>query len=79
VVTGDHILDYTGKNVTDMRLTVSGGRAVIECVGIILGSLREALLEDLVFLPEIKSSLFARDKIKVGRNLVKHNVSPYGI
>ena len=63
VVSRNHILDNTGKNVAYVRLAVCCGGAVIECV--VFASLADinAFFENFVCFPELSGSLFALNKI----------------
>ena len=64
-VSGNHILDNSGQNVTDVGFAVCGGRAVIEGVGGAALSGFDASLENLIFFPEFKHSFFSFDEIKI--------------
>ena len=69
LVSGNHILNNSGQNVTDVRLTVCGRRAVEE--GVIFTTLADvnALTEDVVFLPESTRLLFSLNEIQIRRDL----------
>ena len=65
VVSGDHILDYSGKNVADMRLTVCGRGAVEEGVILTLLATLDRLLKNAALLPEFSRLLFSLNEIQV--------------
>ena len=64
-VSGDHILDNSGQNVTDVRLAVGGRRAVVKRVGRAALAVLDALLKDVVLLPEVEDGLLMAYEIKV--------------
>jgi hypothetical protein len=65
LISGNHILNYSGENVADVGLTVCGRGAVKE--GVVLAALTDSdrLLEDLVVLPELSGLLFSLNEIQV--------------
>ena len=65
-VTRDHILDYAGKHMADMGLSVCCRRAVIEYIGLSFSSALNTLFKDLLILPEFLYFFFSADKIQVG-------------
>ena len=67
----DHVLDDTGQDVTDVRFTVRGGRAVIEDVGR-TAVLLFGFLKDVRVVPELRDFVFTLHKIEVrGHFLIK--------
>ena len=72
-VSWNHILDNTCKYVSDMRLTVSCRRSVIECICLSFFAVINTLLENVIVSPELLCLLFSLDKIQVRCNfLVNH-------
>ena len=65
VVSGNHILDYSGKNVADMRLTVCGRGSIKE--GVVFSTLTklDRLLENALILPELSCLFFSFNEIQV--------------
>ena len=51
-VSRNHILDYTGKYMADVRFAVCSGRSIIECIGFSFFSVLHTFLKDMVFFPE---------------------------
>ena len=62
-VPGDHILDDTGKHVTNMGLTVCSGRSVIKSIGRSFLSVFHAFLENVIFAPELFNFFLAIYKV----------------
>ena len=58
LVSRDHIFDNTGKNMTNMRLSISGRRAVVKGVCLPFLSVFHALFKNLVLFPEFLYFLF---------------------
>ena len=65
MVTRDHVLDDARQNVSDVRLAVRCRRSVKEHVRGISLSLFDALLKDIVVLPEFGGLFFPLNKIHV--------------
>ena len=72
LISRDHILDNTGKNVADVRLTVRCRRSVIKCICRKLLLLVYTLLKYLVLVPKLKYLIFVLGKVKFCGNLVVH-------
>ena len=75
VVTRYHILDYTGENVTYVRLAVSCRRPVIESIFALTLVCFKLLFKYFVVVPEFQRFVFALYEIHVCRHLVIHNSS----
>ena len=65
LVSGDHILDNTCKNVSNVGLAVCRRRSVIESIGRASFALLNTLLKDPIVFPELLYFLFAFHEIKV--------------
>ena len=65
LVTGNNVLHNTGKNMTDMGLTVSRRRSVIECEAFSAATGRNALCKNVVLLPELGNFLLAGKEVQV--------------
>ena len=76
LVARDHILYNSRQHVADMRLAVCGRRAVIESESLRIFTRVDALLENVVLVPEIEHLLLAVDELKIRRYLVVHNSYP---
>ena len=63
--------------MTDMGLSVGGGRSVIECVNLPVLPLLHTLLEDLVVFPELLYILFSFHKVQVCRNFLVHHITSF--
>ena len=61
----DHVLDDTCEHVSDMRFAVCCRRAVVEDVVRASLALFDALLEDVVVIPELLDFLLTADKIHI--------------
>ena len=72
LITGDHILDYSGKHVADVGLAVCGRRTVEEGEVFLSLSKLNALAKNVLFLPEGAYCLFTLDEVEVRRNLFIH-------
>ena len=64
-VARNHILYNTGKHMTYMRLTVSGGRAVIEYIGLITLALGYALFKYIFVFPKFFNLFFFLHEVEV--------------
>ena len=73
-VSGHHILDDTGQDVTDMRFAVCGRRSVIKGVGRYLLAVFHTLAEDVIVFPEFFSCFFALYEIHVRIDFVVHSI-----
>ena len=71
-VSRDHILDHSGKHVSDMRFSVCCRRSVVENVLGTSLSLFDTLLEDVVFFPEFLDLFLAADKIHIRGYFLVH-------
>ena len=71
----NHILNDTGLHMSDMRLAVCSRRPVIEHINGMSLILSNALVEDVIVLPELRRFLLALNEIQVGVYLVVHNTS----
>ena len=76
LVARDHVFYNSRQHVADMRLAVCGRRAVIESEGLRILARVDALLENVVLVPEIEHLLLAVDELKIRRYLVVHNSYP---
>ena len=65
-VSGDHILDNTGQHMADMGFTIGGRRSVVEGVGLAFLAAVHALLENVIFIPELFNLFLTADEIQVG-------------
>ena len=68
----DDILDRARQNMADVRLAVCRRRPIIEGEIIALGSVFNALFENMVFLPELAHFTFTADEIKRIRYVFVH-------
>ena len=75
-VARDHILDDARQHVADVRLAVRGRRTVVEGVVFAFFSAVDALLEDVVLLPEGKHLALTVNEVHVRRYLVVHGRPP---
>ena len=75
-VSGNHILDNTGKHMTDMRFSVCSRRSIIEGIRFSFFSLLHTFFENVIVLPEFFNILFALYKIQVCSNFLIHDFSP---
>ena len=73
-VSGNHILDYTGLHMADMRLAVGSWRSVIEYIGLAALPHFNAFLKDVLCFPELLHFFFPFHKLKVCGDFVIHNV-----
>ena len=64
-VSRDHILDNTGKYVSDMRFSVCGRRSVIEYVRGSFSAAVDTLFKDLFIFPEFLNLFFPVHKVQV--------------
>ena len=64
-VSRDHILDDTGKYVSDMRLAVCGRRSVIKYVWGSFSAAVDTLFKDLFVFPEFLNLFFPVHKVQV--------------
>ena len=64
-VSGDHILDNTGQDMTDVGFSVCSRRAVVENIFRTSLTLFDTLLEDVVLIPELLDFLLTADKVHV--------------
>ena len=76
-VTGNHVLDNTGFQMSDMRLAVCSRRSVIECIGRTLLALFHTLFKNIIVTPELFNVLFAFHEIQVCVNFVVHGFVPF--
>ena len=65
VVSRDHVLDDSGQNVADVRLSVRCRRPVKEHIGRTVFALVDALLENVIFFPEFGGFFLPLNKIQV--------------
>ena len=72
-VSRDHILDNSCQNVSDVWLTISGRRSVIECVCLALFTAVHTLFKNLIVFPEFLNFFFAVNKIQIRVNFTIHN------
>ena len=72
MIAGDQVLDDARQDVSDVRLAVRRGRAVIEHVHGRAFALLHALFKDLLVFPELLDGMFPVDKSHVGGNLLIH-------
>ena len=77
VVARNDVLERTGQDMADMRFSVGGRRTVIKGKGLSAFAKRDALLEDVVFLPEGKDFRFAVDELHVGGDFFVHRSTPF--
>ena len=71
-VSGDHILDDTGKHVSYMRLAVCRGRSVIECISGTAFPDLHGFPEDVVVFPELLDFLLPYGEIEVSVYFAVH-------
>ena len=72
-VSGDHILDYTGKHMADMRFSICSRRSVIEGISRSFLAVFHALLENVIVFPELLDFFFPIYKIQVCSNFLVHS------
>ena len=65
LITRQHILDYTCKNVSDMGLAVCCRGAVIKGKGVTAFSLINSLIGNVFFFPEIQNLMLSVNKIEL--------------
>ena len=75
LVTGDHVLDGTGKKVTVMGQTGGKGRTVVKDVFVAAFALFEGLVEDLIFFPEFEDLSFKFRKIHLIGNIFESHIN----
>ena len=73
-VSGNHILDYTGLHMADMRLAVGSWRSVIKYIRPAALPHLDALFKDVLCFPEFLHFFFPFHKLKVCGDFVIHNV-----
>ncbi len=78
-VSRNHILDNTGKDVADMRLSVCGRRSVIEGIGLAFLAVFHTFTENVILFPEFFYFFFSLYKIKICTDFFVHFTAPYGI
>ena len=71
-VAREQILEHARFDVADVRLAVGRGRAVVEREYIRAFALIDGFLEDVILFPEVQNFFFARQKVKIRRDLFKH-------
>ena len=76
VIARDHVLDDAGQHMTDVRLAVRRGRAVIEYIRLPLASAVNALFKNVIFLPEAFDRFFPIDKMQIGLYRLIHKHCP---
>ena len=76
-VSWDHILDHSGKHVSDMRLAVCRGRAVIEGIGRAFLSVFHTLFENVIIFPKFFNFFFAIHEIEIGVYFLVHCFRPF--
>ena len=72
LVTRQHILDDAGQHMADVRLAVGSRRTIVKCEGITAFTIGNALIGNIVFLPEFQHLGFTLDKVQICVNLVVH-------
>ena len=77
LIAGNQILDGAGKHMADMGLAVGGGRAVEKGEIIRAVAQVEALVDNIVVLPELEHFLFALVKMHVGCDFAVHLLAPF--
>ena len=75
-VTRHHVLDDSCQNMTDVRLSISRGRAVIEHICRAALALLHALFKNLIVLPEFQCVVFSLHEIQVRIYLFVHLYFP---
>ena len=76
-VSGDHILDNTGQDMTNVGFSVCSRRAVVENIFRTSLTLFDTLLEDVVLLPELLHFLLPADKIHICWDFLIHVDFPF--
>ena len=76
-VSGDHILDGTGLYMTDVRLTVSGRRSVVEGIGFAFLTMLHTFFENVVVFPEFLDGFLTVYEIQACRYLLVHSALPF--
>ena len=71
-VSRNHILDDAGQHMADMGLAVGCRRSVVEGIGLAFLAAVHALLEDMVFIPELFNLFLTTDEIQVGGYFLVH-------
>ena len=72
-VSWNHILNNSCKYMSNMWLTISSWRSVIECVSWAFLSVINTLLEDIIVFPELFNFFFSVYELHVRRNfLINH-------
>ena len=77
LIAGNQILDGAGKHMADMGLAVGGGRAVEKGKIIRAVAQVEALVDNIIVLPELEHFLFALVKMHVGCDFAVHLLAPF--
>ena len=62
-ISWNHILNYTGKHMSNMRLAVCSRRTVIKSIHIIAFTVGHTLLKNMVLFPELFRRFFSVNKI----------------
>ena len=64
-VSRDHIFDYTGKNVSDMRFSICCRRSIVESISFSFFTVLHTFLENIFFIPEFFNFFFSVYKLQV--------------
>ena len=73
-VSWNHILNNSCKDMTDMRLTVSRWRTIIECICLSLFTIFNTFFKNVIFFPELLDLFFSINKIKFRRYLFVYHL-----
>ena len=72
-VSGDHVFDDTGQYMANVRLSVSGRRSVIKCIGFPFLTTVHTFFKNFVFFPELLNLFFTVHKVQVRIYLLIHD------
>ena len=75
LVTGDHVLDGTGKEVSVVGQSGGKGRTVVKDVFVAAFALFKGLVEDLIFFPEFEDLSFKFRKIHLIGNIFESHIN----
>ena len=75
-VSGDHVLDDTGQDMTDMRLSICGRRAVIEHVYLIAFPFFHTFFKNMIVFPEFFNFFFSVHKVQICGYFLIHKQPP---
>ncbi len=77
MVSRNHILDDTGLNMADVRLSVRRRRPIVKHINRVSFVFLDTLLKNPVFLPELGGFFFPLNKIEIRIDLLIHGLIPF--